>query len=135
MNTPSCAAAKPTLVLMAGVVATMVGCATGGGYPGLEQQEPESRSVLLRVQNNNWHDMRVYVISESGRSTRVGMVTGLSQGILRIRAPIQYGSTRVLLRPVGTRATYLTQPILLHPGASAELIVQNQLTLSQLILR
>lgn len=133
MSTPSCVTKRMALVLMTGVVATMMGCA--GGYPGLEQADPESRSVLLRVQNNNWHDMRVYVISESGRSTRVGMVTGLSRGVLRIRAPIQYGSTRVLLRPVGTRATYMTQPILLQPGSSAELIVQNQLTMSQLILR
>jgi hypothetical protein len=134
MNTPRRAATILALVTT-GVVATNMGCATGGGYPGLEQQEPQSRSVLLRVLNNNWHDMRVYVVSESGRSTRVGMVTGMSRAVLRIRAPLAYGSTRVMLRPIGTRATHTTEPVLITPGTNAELVVHNQLSLSHLITR
>lgn len=135
MNTPRRATRLLALVLVTGAVATSAGCATGGGYPGIERDNPASRGILLRVRNNNWHDMRVYVISESGRSTRVGMVTGMSEAVLRIREPVPYGNTRVMLRPIGSRVAHTTQAILLQPGVRAELIVQNQITLSQLIAR
>ena len=119
--------------LITGGAATTTGCASGG-YPGLDQATNESQPVILRVNNNNWHDMRVYVVTESGQSRRVGMVTGMSSAVFRLRHHMTSGQTQILLRPIGTRATFVTNMVLVQPGSTAELTVQNQLSLSQLVI-
>ena len=127
---------RPVLMLALALItggAVNTGCASGG-YPGLDQTVSESQHVVLRVHNNNWHDMRVYVVSEAGHSQRVGTVTGMSRAVFRLRAPIASGRTQILLRPIGTRATFVTNTVLVQPGAVAELTVQNQLSLSQLVI-
>ena len=133
MNTHRRPALIVALALITGGVAANTGCATNG-YPGLEETSSERQPIVLRVNNNNWHDMRVYVVSESGNSRRVGMVTGMGSAVFRLRAPIASGRTQILLRPIGTRATFVTNTVLVSPGATAELTVQNQLALSQLII-
>ena len=133
MNTHRRPALVLALALITGGVAANTGCASGG-YPGLDQAASKSQQVILRVHNNNWHDMRVYVVSESGNSQRVGMVTGMGSAVFKLRAHLATGRTQILLRPIGTRATFVTNTVLVQPGSTAELTVQNQLSLSQLVI-
>jgi hypothetical protein len=121
------------LLVLTGAAAT-VGCATNGPSLGAAHPEDPSR-ITLDVRNNNWLDVRVYLVSESGaRPLRIGTVRSMSTGSLRI--PYAYGGQAALeLRPIGTRTTYRTNPVFLTEGYRLELTVQPHLTHSYLSQR
>ena len=134
MYAPTSLARSLALVLVSVAVTAGAGCATSG-YPGLSPQERQDTHVAIRVRNDNWHDMRIYLVLESGAAPRrIGNVPSFTTGILRIPYAAQ-GMIRLQLRPIGTRATHVTQPIFVEPGRSLQLNVANALAQSILIVR
>lgn len=121
--------------LVVGVMGATAGCASGGAYAPLSGTSLESPYPTVHVQNNNWQDVRVYLVSDAGGPpTRLGIVGSMTSQTLRIREPIN-GIAQFLLRPLGTRASYTTNSVTISRGDAMRLTVQNSLTLSQLILR
>lgn len=124
----------PTRVGAALVAAALAsGCASR--YPGFVSPEADPHHAALRVQNNNWQDVRIYLVREDGGAPqRLGSVSSLASGTIRIPSTTQQ-FVRLLLRPLGSRASYLTPPIFLEPGRVIQLTVASALTQSSLVLR
>lgn len=121
------------VALSAGVVVAVTGCAQQATSfeTGIHREQ-----TALRIRNDNWLDVRVYLVSESAAAAvRVGTVSAASSSVIRLRGRVlqeirNRGTVRFLLRPIGSRASYTTQAMLVHPGDQIQLSVANQLALS-----
>jgi len=86
--------------------------------------------MVVTVNNSNYLDVDVFAVRGTTRS-RVGSVTGLSSATFSL--PTHYapdGSLQLLVDPIGSSATYLTDKIALGPGQHLELTVAAILRMS-----
>lgn len=119
--------------LAVALVAIGAGCAANG-YPGLSRRD-RSEGHTLRVRNDNWLDVRIYLVQQDGAAPqRLGSVSGMSTETVRLPL-VTDRFVRFLLRPIGSRVEYLTTPIYLEPGRTVQLTVANALTQSNLSAR
>jgi hypothetical protein len=97
---------------------------------------PVTDQTVVRVTNNNWSDVRVYLVYGTQR-IRLGTVTSMQAAVLRV--PQTYTSTsrsvRLLIDPIAQRETYLSEPITLGPGQHVDFRVQNHLAISSYSIR
>lgn len=99
-----------------------------------------ARQTALRIRNDSWQDIRIYMITGTGVATvRVGTVSAVSSARIRLKGSVlreirSRGSIRFLVRPLGSRADFATQAILVQPGDEIRLTVANQLSLSTLFV-
>ena len=125
------------VALSTGVVVVVTGCAQQATSfeTGIHTEQ-----TALRVRNDNWLDVRVYLVSESGAAAvRVGTVSAASSSVIRLRGRVLQeirtrGSVRFLLRPIGSRASYTTPAMLVSPGDQIQLSVANQLVFSTFLV-
>ncbi len=125
------------VALSSGVGAAVTGCAQQATSfeTGIHTVQ-----TTLRVRNDNWSDVKVYVVSESGASAvRVGTVSAASSSVIRLRGRVLQeirarGSVRFLLRPFGSRASYTTPAMLVSLGDQIQLSVANRLAFSTLFV-
>ena len=83
----------------------------------------------MLVQNDNWLDMTVFVVSFSGVSRRMGSVGSLSQTILEIPTDISHGSLiRLLADPVGSEEFFMTGEIAVSPTQVIFLRISSHLS-------
>jgi hypothetical protein len=98
--------------------ALLLSLATAGCHRGGFANTPEGAqgAVGLVVQNQNFYDMDVYVVSE-GVATRVGDVNGNSTARFRLD-PSFFPSTelRVVATPVGGNGRAFSGPLNVMPG-------------------
>lgn len=89
------------------------------------------RDVPVRVQNHNWEDMVIYAVRNSTRS-RLGQVTSMSTVSFLIPRAFMGagGDIRLLADPIGSTRTFLTDALLLSPGAQIDLYLENHLPAS-----
>ena len=67
---------------------------------------------LVFIQNDNWQDVAIFVVSMSGSSRRIGDVRGVNQQVLRIPADIPEGTAvRLLVEPIGSTDYFITDQI------------------------
>ncbi len=98
-------------------------------------------ATTVRIRNNNWQDVKVYLVSDNGsRPIRIGTVRSFSTIAIPMRGPIKYqavsqGSLQFLIRPIGSNVRYMTRAILVSAGSVTELTVANRLELSTLMVR
>ena len=105
------------------------GCALlGGGRSGSEgEDQPRPAPVLtLHVENQNFYDATLYALARSGEQQRLGVVTGNSQGTFTFRW--QQDELRVIIRLLAGGST-ATEPILVNPGDSLNLVITPDLHL------
>lgn len=131
------AATRPTslLVMMLVTVGAVAseGCAHRGVPLGTTETGLEDQATTLRVRNDNWQDVRIYLVENGGPPVRVGSVSGLTSAVIRVRRRI-VGTARLLIRPLGSRATALTNPVFVERGQVLELTVQTHLVHSNLVV-
>ncbi len=138
MKAPTTALAK--LLLMAVVTgAATTGCATGGT---LSSRAVADRQTAVLVRNNNWSDVKVYLVHASGgRAVRLGTVTSMATLRIPLRGAVAselqlHGSLRFLIKPLGKpREGHTTHSVLMNPGDVMSLTVASQLWLSTLVVR
>lgn len=101
---------------------TLAACASAGR----RSAAPAAAETTVRVQNQNWLDMNIYVV-RSGQRIRLGMVPGASTRVLTIPANLVFGSTSLqfLADPVGSRQTPISNEISVHPGDQVTLLIPN----------
>ncbi len=98
---------------------------------------PERRvSVMLRVTNSNWSDVRIYLV-RGAMWTRLGMVTTNSTIEFTIPVDLLSGATSVTLvaDPVAGTGSWTTALPVVSPGDEFELVVENFLQYSHLVVR
>ena len=91
---------------------------------------PPPEPVVVIVTNSNYLDVDVFAVRGTSRS-RVGSVTGLSSATFSL--PAHYapdGNLQLLVDPIGSNATYLTDKIAMGPGQHIELTVAAILRMS-----
>ncbi len=117
------------------VAALAGGCATGRGAVAADdwasaQAAPDELAVV-HVDNHNWQDVDVFAVRE-GMKVRLGMVTSMTSGDFRLPQAFLVGSSNVQLQidPIGSSSGYLTQSILVSPGQTVDLRIENNLNLT-----
>ncbi|MBI4544809.1 MAG: hypothetical protein HY703_06425 [Gemmatimonadetes bacterium] len=115
-------------LLLSGACATGLHDAGGRGSPG--------RETTVSVENRNWADMNVYVV-RAGARTRLGMVTSMNRATFAIPQTMTAGGGDIALLadPIGSSATFQTEPILLAPGQHIVWLIENSIQLSSLFVR
>lgn len=75
-------------------------------------------ATMLRVQNQAFLDMVVYVVSQSGGRLRLGTATGSSTTTLRIPSNLLFGTTslRFIADPIGGAHASVSSTISVIPG-------------------
>ncbi len=106
--------------------------ATTAPAPAPEPQLP----VALRVTNSNWSDVRIYVVRGT-MWVRLGTVTTNSTVDFTIPADFLSGAGSVTLvaDPVAGRASWTTPLPAISEGDEFELVVENFLQYSHLVVR
>jgi len=85
---------------------------------------PNSEPVRLVVMNSGWPDQVVYSYY-LGHKYRLGVVTGLTTGVLRVpRGSLQVGNTlQLLVHPIGGTEDLLSDMVTLNDGQHPELTI------------
>ncbi|HEX9109768.1 MAG TPA: hypothetical protein VF832_21140 [Longimicrobiales bacterium] len=126
---------KPVVLSVALAVAAVTGaCASGrgvvAGWDDFAQAAP-ARNAIVHVDNHNWQDVDVFAVRE-GMKVRLGMVTSMAGGDFKLPESFLVGSPNVQLRidPIGSSMGYMTQTILVAPGQTVDLRIENNLNLT-----
>ncbi len=87
--------------------------------------------VSVHVVNNNWLDIRVYVVS-GARTVRLGTVTSFTSVTFKVPrwAVLLHENLVFLASPVGSRESHTSPPVLTSPGDVIEWRVENRLSSS-----
>ena len=116
---------------------TLIGCASVGGsganpFASTRTRAARDGPIEVRVENNAYLDMHVYVIYAAGQQRSIGMVTGLSRRTLVIPAQViqTLSGIQLFADPIGTDRGYLSQRILASPGQRIRFTIQNLMSLS-----
>ena len=94
------------------------------GAPAAQNEEAPDRAgelVTVRVTNNSWSDMRIYVAESAliRRRWRLGYVTALSKARFEIPAHLgaELGDLVLVAETLGSRQQQYTDRLLTRPGA------------------
>lgn len=92
---------------------------------------PAPEQIVVRVANNGWQDVTVYVVDGTMRR-RLGTVSGMSSGSFRMRSTAHSSSRplQLLADPVGGRTPFVSQPWRASPGQGVDMRVDARLALS-----
>src|SRR5262245_66376901 len=100
-----------------------------------EVETAEPKSLLLSVENENFYDMNVYVVS-GALGTRVGMVSGNSRGSFVInRSLFPTGEARFVALPIGGYGRGVSDMMSVYPGSRVEFRIGSNLALSHALIR
>lgn len=99
-----------------------------------EQDTESSRleDVTLRVNNQNWLDMHVYVVSSGAPARSLGMVTAHTTREFKLPSAVTQAGTdlRVVADPIGSNELYVSDPVLADPESEVVVTLQGALALS-----
>ncbi len=101
------------------------------------QPAPEVRvPVTLRVTNSNWSDVRIYLV-RGAMWVRLGIVTTNSTVEFSIPVDLvtQAGNVTLVANPVAGSGSWTTPLPSVTPGDEFELVVENYLQYSHLVVR
>jgi hypothetical protein len=118
-----------------GIVITIgsAGCARNRG--DWKNADGSDAGVRVRVENNNFADMDVYVVSE-GIASRLGTVTGNStQQFVLNRSFIPAQDLRIVATPIGGNGRASSGPILVQPGQEIDFTINPLLRASSASVR
>lgn len=122
MRTPKTLAAAVAALLAMGA------CAPAAQQPDGPSAAPTS---TVRVTNNNWADMNVFVV-RNGMRVRLGTVTSLNTTTFRVPSAATRGVTqvRIVADPIGSSRGYVSEVLQLYPGQQVAMTVQNAIQMS-----
>ena len=101
------------------------------------QQESDTQATvdatpMLRVTNNNWLDMHIYIMRLGGPALSLGVVPTNSTMEYKIPTDIINAADglRVIADPIGDTGFYVSPEMLVSSGSDVVLDVENALSLS-----
>ena len=105
---------RPETMVLSALAAITLAC--GGGSPPADGAAPEERTVL-RVENDNFSDMRIYVWRNSQR-IRIGVASAKSVTSIPLNRTIVLGiqTLRFEADPIGGRSSAVSEEITVTPG-------------------
>ena len=110
---------------LAAVTIDVAGCATKHASSALQAER-----TAVSVKNDNWLDVTIFAV-RGGARTRLGFVTGMSRGTFPVPSDFAPdGTLQLMVDPVGSSATYVTDKIVVNSGQRVELTVATVLRMS-----
>jgi hypothetical protein len=100
----------------------------GEGTPGVDplipNQEAQGRRTTLRVDNQAFNDMTIYVV-RGGSRQRIGQVTGATTALLTIPENMVGGGATLQFQadPVGSNRAPISEDINVNPGDEVRLTI------------
>jgi hypothetical protein len=127
-------------------IAASLAIAASVGPSVLSAQQPanesagskvEHRAHVLRVTNNNWLDVHIYVSRDGGLLRPLGVVgSGQSEEFAFPAGTLDLGRVvRIVADPIGGRGIYASGDVTASPGDEVVLVVENALPLSFISVR
>lgn len=109
----------PIVLLLA-----LLACGRNPAPEGAEPQEEQPRT-MLRVENQNFLDMTIYVVYGGGSQRRLGTVTGNSTATFTLPRDVVFGVSSLAFRadPVGANAHPITQTINVSAGDTVVMVI------------
>ena len=105
--------------------------------PGLARHTVDSVSmtdpeITVRVENNNWADVRVYATTRSGARERLGTVNSFTTARFTLARWVSPSNNEIQLVafPIGSRETFGTGSIVVSPGEVIVWHIENNSALS-----
>lgn len=99
---------------------------------GCSRRSPQSAAdaqpvTVLRVQNDSFYDMDIYVVRSAGDRLRLGSVTSHSTADMRIPSGILFGlsTVRFLARPLAGPAPAVSQDITIAAGDTVVMVIPH----------
>ena len=120
--------------------AALAAVVTVGACAGAPQQTGDvtgfEERTILTVENNNWADMTMYLVRDGVRA-RLGHVTSMGRGRFVVPAPLLSGAAhvRIMADPIGSSQYWMSQPIMITPGAQVSFRLENNVQLSSFMIR
>jgi len=110
------------LATVVGMLIAVSACSHAAKHVGDDDLDQTTR---VRVENQAFLDMNVYVISDGGSRTRLGTVTGSSNQEFVIPAYIigPANSVRFLVEPIGSNRSPISNSLSVRPGQSVTLTI------------
>ena len=105
--------------LATGLVAlTLAGCSQNQADTGIIPNQ----ATILRVDNQSFNDMRIYVI-QGGQRIRVGTANGKQTSTFKLPRSVISGFTTVRVQavPIGANGNSVSEEISVQPGEELEL--------------
>ena len=122
---------RPTASLGVIAVLALAGCAT---TQVKKDYDPVGEPVTVRVTNDNWLDMRIYVVETATghRRWRLGEVTALSTARFEIPDHLgaELGHLVLVAEAIGSRQRKLTDRLLTEPGGFVDWNIASVLSRS-----
>jgi hypothetical protein len=108
---------------MVAIVATVAACSHNAN-PGRDDNGPQLES-RVRVENQAFLDMTVYIISNGGGRQRLGTVTGNTTQEFVIPSYIvgPANSVRFLCEPIGSNRAPISNSLSVQPGQTVTLTI------------
>jgi hypothetical protein len=95
----------------------------------------EPAPITVAVENRNWSQVAIYVVA-GGQRHRLGEVVGTSAGGFVLPGVFtRRTDVRLIAAPLASRQQYTTSVILVSPGSTIQLNVENVLSLSSWSVR
>ena len=119
-------------IIVAGVLAvSALVPAAAIAIPANVVPEAKEEGVTVRVVNNNWSDMRVYVVQDRSRIVRLGTVTSFTTTKFQLPRWFNPSSDQLqlVLRGIGGQSS-ATAPVLVSEGDLVELRIENNISTS-----
>jgi len=116
---------KAHLARFATVVAVLVAVAACSHAAKNAGDDDLQATTRVRVENQAFLDMNVYVISDGGGRNRLGTVTGNTTREFVIPAYIigPANSVRFLCEPIGSNRSPVSNSLSVHPGQTVTLTI------------
>jgi hypothetical protein len=106
-------------------VATTAGC-IGRGRSGGPAASVEPITTA-RVTNNHWLDVRLYGVRAGSREV-IGIVKSFGTEVFQLpRHLVETRAVQILVDPIGSPQSYLTDVITVTPGQRIDLVIQDRL--------
>ena len=125
-------------MLLVAAIALAASCSAfqRGPENGPARATYDSDPVMVRVENRAWSTMHVYVVA-GGQWESLGQVSSQGSDTYQIRSGLLGTNQEIRLAadPVGRVEAYFSDPILVQPGDEVEWTLQNNLALSNVMVR
>jgi len=107
-------------------VALLGGAPVVGCRPGKSAEAPTpAEPTTVRVENQGFPDMVIYVVQQNGQRYRLGQVTGSTTQVLRIPSNFLFGATqlRFIADPIGGTRSPISESVTVLPGDQVVLTI------------
>jgi len=127
----------PALLLAALLPVTAAAQSAEPVKGGDESPAVVATETTLTVKNQNWLDMRVFMV-RNGLRVPLGTVTSMSERTFEVPEAALGGGgfgARVVADPIGSRRGWVSESLNFFPGDQLEVTLQNHLGISYLTFR